>query len=38
MLWTGYVVSALPCLMLFFSAAAKFIKPAGIEEGLRQIG
>ncbi len=38
MLWAGYVVTALPVLMLFFSAAMKFIKPAGFSEGMTLLG
>lgn len=38
MLWISYVVGVLPCLLLLFSAAMKFIKPTGFDEGLRHLG
>lgn len=38
MLWTGRIVSALPCAMLLFSAAMKFIKPPQFEEGMTHLG
>ena len=37
-LWTGYVMSAIPVLMLFFSAAMKFAKPPAVMEGLKHLG
>lgn len=37
-LWTGYVVSALPVLLLLFSAVMKLIKPAALVEGFAQLG
>jgi hypothetical protein len=37
-LWTGYVVSALPVLMLLFSAAMKFIKPPAVVQGFADLG
>ncbi len=36
--WTGWVFSILPSLLLFFSAAGKFMKPAGMEEALQALG
>ncbi len=38
MFYIGWVVSILPCLMLFLSASMKFIKPAGFAEGLQHMG
>jgi DoxX-like family len=38
MLWVGYVVSALPVLMLLFSGAMKFAKPAAVVEGFAHLG
>jgi len=37
-LWAGYVMSALPVLMLLFSAAMKFAKPPPVVEGLKHLG
>ena len=36
--WVSYVVSALPVLMLAFSATLKFIKPPGFNEGIEHLG
>lgn len=36
--WLSYVLSVLPSLALLFSATAKLIKPAGIEQSLEPIG
>jgi len=36
--WIGWIVSILPCLLLLMSAAMKFIKPAGFDEGLQHMG
>jgi hypothetical protein len=36
--WISYFVSAVPCLLLTFSAAMKLIKPPGIEEGFAFLG
>jgi hypothetical protein len=36
MLWVSYIVSALPVLMLLFSATAKFLKPAPVVQGFTQ--
>lgn len=38
MRWTGYVLSALPVLMLLFSASGKFLKPEGIEVNIEPLG
>ena len=37
-LWAGYIMSALPVLMLLFSATMKFVKPPGFVEGLKHFG
>ena len=37
-LWLSYVVSAVPCLLLTFSAVMKLVKPAGIDEGFAFLG
>lgn len=37
-LWIGRIMSAIPALMLLFSATMKFIQPPGMEEGLAHIG
>jgi hypothetical protein len=33
MIWTGRVVSAIPVLLMLFSAAMKFVKPAPVVQG-----
>lgn len=38
MVWTGYVLSALPVLMLTMSGMMKLAKPPGFEEGLAKMG
>jgi hypothetical protein len=38
MLWAGRIMSALPVLMLLFSAAMKFVKPASVVEGFAHLG
>ena len=38
LLWTGRILSTLPVLMLLFSAAMKFLKPAGVVEGFTRLG
>jgi hypothetical protein len=38
MVWTGYVLTALPVLMLLMSAAMKFAKPAAVIEGFEKLG
>jgi len=37
-LWAGYIMSALPVLMLLFSAAMKFAKPPPVVEGFKHLG
>jgi hypothetical protein len=37
-LWTGRVISALPVLMLLFSAAMKFAQPEGMAQGFKELG
>ena len=37
-LWTGYVLSALPVLLLLFSAVMKLIGPADVVEGFGKLG
>jgi hypothetical protein len=36
--WASYVISALPVLMLIFSASGKFFKPAGMETNIEPLG
>jgi hypothetical protein len=38
LLWTGRVLSALPALLLLFSAAMKFRQPPELIEGLGRLG
>jgi hypothetical protein len=38
MFWLGWVLSILPCLVLFMSASMKFIKPTGFDEGMAHMG
>jgi len=38
MLWTGYVLSALPVLMLLFSGAIKAVNAASVVEGFARFG
>ena len=38
MLWTGYVISAIPVLMLLFSGIMKLVKPPSIVEGFVRLG
>jgi len=38
MLWTGYIISALPVLMLLFSGVMKLAKPASVVEGFIRLG
>ena len=38
MLWAGYVMSALPVLMLLFSAVLKLVKPPSVVEGFTHLG
>src|SRR5260370_14137737 len=37
-LWTGYIMSALPALLLIFSAIMKLMKPATVVEGFSHLG
>ena len=37
-LWTGYIMSAIPVLMLLFSAIMKFAKPPPVLEGFKHLG
>lgn len=37
-LWAGFIMSALPVLMLLFSAVMKFVKPASVVEGFAHLG
>jgi len=37
MIWTGRIISALPSLALLMSGVMKFVKPPGMEEGLKKI-
>jgi hypothetical protein len=37
-LWTGWILGAIPALMLLLSATGKFIQPEGIEKSLEPIG
>ena len=37
-LWGGRVMSALPVLMLLFSASGKFLKPPEVVEGFARLG
>ena len=38
MIWTGRVVSAIPVLLMVFSAVIKFAKPAPVVEGMVRFG
>jgi hypothetical protein len=38
MLWAGYIASALPVLLLIFSASGKFLKPEGMEANVEPLG
>ena len=37
-LWAGRVASALPVLLMVFSAVLKLIKPTGFDEGMQHLG
>jgi hypothetical protein len=37
-IWTGGVVSAIPVLLMLFSAAMKFVKPAAVVQGMVRFG
>jgi hypothetical protein len=36
--WAGYILSALPVLLLLFSATMKFMRPAQVVEGFAHFG
>lgn len=38
LLWAGYVMSALPVLMLLFSSILKLVRPASVVEGFAHLG
>lgn len=38
LLWAGYVMSALPVLMLLFSSILKLLRPASVVEGFAHLG
>lgn len=38
MRWIGYILTALPVLMLLFSAMGKFLKPAEMEASIAHLG
>lgn len=38
MIWSGRIISAVPVIMLIFSASMKFVKPEGFSEGLTHLG
>jgi len=38
MVWTGWIVSVLPVLMLLMSGVMKLLKPAAVVEGFNQLG
>jgi hypothetical protein len=38
LLWTGRVISAIPVLLMMFSAALKLAKPAGVVQGFVRAG
>jgi len=38
MLWAGYIISALPVLLLFFSGAMKLVKSGSVVEGFVRFG
>jgi DoxX-like protein len=37
-LWAGYIMSALPVLLLLFSASMKLLKPPAVVQGFAQFG
>ena len=37
-LWVGYIMSAIPVLMLLFSAVMKFVQPPAVMEGFKKLG
>ena len=38
LLWTGYVMSALPALLLLLSGMMKLVKPSSVIEGFVRLG
>lgn len=38
LLWAGYIATALPVLLLLFSASGKFFKPDGMEANIIPLG
>ena len=38
LLWAGYIFTALPVLLLLFSASGKFFKPDGMEANIGPLG
>ena len=38
MLWVGYILSALPTLLLLFSGVMKLVKPPSVMEGFVRLG
>lgn len=38
MLWAGYILSALPALLLLFSGVMKLVKPPEVVEGFKHLG
>lgn len=38
LLWAGYIATALPVLLLLFSASGKFFKPEGMEANILPLG
>ena len=36
--WISYLVSAIPVILLLFSAVLKFVKPTGFDEGMNLLG
>lgn len=38
MVWIGYVLTALPVMLLLFSAFGKFVKPEGMEANVEPLG
>ena len=37
-LWTGYIMSALPVLLMLFGASLTLLKPSAVTEGFTQFG
>ncbi len=37
-IWSGYVIGVLPCLLLLFSGTMKLIQPAGLADNFAKIG